>query len=234
METPTPQPAVYIAPQQGMGCFAKGCLIVVVVGVLALAAIGGGAWYIYGKAVRAFTSEESINVQIDPPDDAQYAAAAQKLDQLNQAVAANQSSTVEFTAADLNALIARHPSFEDLRGKGRVSIEDNEVTLEMSVPLRKVPLPKLKKRWFNGTARFGVVYDDDEFTFAPKALEANGKSMPSDVLSEMARSFNDGINRGFDEAHKEEPKDAAFWNQIKRIVVEDGKVIVTTKGREPV
>ena len=52
--------------------------------------------------------------------------------------------TVEFTAADLNALIARHPDFDDLRGKFRVAIADSILTLDMSVPLRDVPFPKIQ------------------------------------------------------------------------------------------
>jgi hypothetical protein len=62
-ETPPPLPH-----QEGMGCFAKGCLVVVVV---------VGAWFFYGKAVAVFTFAQPADVRIEQVSDADLGAAEQ-------------------------------------------------------------------------------------------------------------------------------------------------------------
>jgi hypothetical protein len=138
METRPPLPR-----QEGMGCFAKGCLVVVV-GILLVGVVGVGAWFFYGKAVAVFTFAQPAAIRIEQVSDADLGAAEQKLNRLRQATANSEETTVEFTAAELNALIAREPLFVGMRNRVRVAITDSIMTLEMSVPLDSAPLPKLK------------------------------------------------------------------------------------------
>ena len=61
---------------------------------------------------------------------------------LRTAIADNKETTVEFTGADLNALFARDPDFEDLRGRVRIEIADSTMTIAVSAPLSSIPLPE--------------------------------------------------------------------------------------------
>jgi hypothetical protein len=212
-----------------MGCFAQGCLIVVIVGFVLVAIGGGGGWYLYNKAINVFTSAQPANIQIERPSETAFQSAEDRLTRLRNAISNNRVITVEFSGPDLNALIARDPGFAGLRGKGHMTISDSVVTLELSAPLDSAPLPKLKNRWFNGTARFGFAYTLGQFVFAAKSAEANGHQLPDAFFTSFTPSFNRNFNDSFQRASREHPQNAAFWKRIKGMTVQDDKLIVVTQ-----
>lgn len=210
-----------------MGCFATGCLTVLIVGFLLLAGMIGVSWYLYVKTVDNLTSPMSTDVRIEPPSEAQFQAAESSLARLNQAIANNEETTVEFTAADLNALLARHRDFENWKGRARIDISDSIATISLSAPLHSIPLPSMKNRWFNGTARFTFAYDSGDFRFGIESAEAGGHEVPSVFLSSSAMSsINDSFNRGFWNDHD---RDSDFWNHIKTLSLQGDKLVVTTQ-----
>lgn len=192
-----------------------------------------GCWFLAGRTLDSFTASSPIVVQMSPPTEEQVAAANEKLARIRGASRDQQSVTVEFTADELNALIARNPSFEDLRGKFRVGIANSILNVNMSVPLHEVPLPGMKRRWFNGSARFGLVYDEDRFSLAVKSLEANGRNINVTKFQPMADWFNAFFNDGFDKSQRHQRESDEFWENVKSIRVEGDKLIITTKGAEP-
>src|SRR3954471_21043378 len=115
METPPPFPpqpppqqiAQQLSPQPGMGCFAKGCLIVVIVGALLLSILGVCGWILYARGITMFTSPQSADVRIENVSDVDLRSAEDKLNRLGQAANSNEEATIQFTAAELNAMIAR-------------------------------------------------------------------------------------------------------------------------------
>jgi hypothetical protein len=118
--------------REGMGCFAKGCLTLLIVGFLLVACGLGGTWYLYVKMVDNLTSPEAADVQVQPPSESQYQTAETSMNRLREAVADNKETTVEFTAADLNALFARDPAFSDWRGRIRIEIADSTMTIAIT------------------------------------------------------------------------------------------------------
>lgn len=214
-----------------MGCFAKGCLTVLIVGFLLLACVLGGTWYLYVKTVDNLTSPAAADVQIQPPSESQFQTAETSMNRLRQAVATNKETTVEFTAADLNALFARDAAFSDWRGRIRIEIADSTMTIALSAPLSSIPLPRVRKRWFNGTARFRFTYDAGTFSFDIKSAEAGGHQVPDIFLSESSiSSFNDSMNRSFRDEVKENDRGSEFWDHVKRMSLEGDKLVVTTQA----
>jgi len=237
METPPPLPPQQPPPTQqplppargGMGCFAAGCLIVIAV-LTFLVVVGGiGAWIFYGKAVDTFTSTQPTDVRIENVSDADLRNAENKLNQLGQAANSNQETTVEFTAAELNAMIAREPLFAELNNRARVSMADSVMTLETSVPLDQTTLPKVKGRWFNGTARFGFIFANDEFAFELKSGGANGHELPREFFIGFAPSLNRSFNEGFRREVEKNNQAAIFWQHIKTIAIDRDKLVVSTQ-----
>lgn len=212
-----------------MGCFAKGCLTVLIVGFILLAGVIGGAWYVYIKTVDNLTSRTPADVQIEPPSESQFQAAESSMERVRKAPR-DRETTVEFTAADLNALIARDPDFEDLRGKVRIEIANSIMTITLSAPLRSIPLPRMKNRWFNGTARFSFTYDSGKFNFDIKSAEAGGHEVPDIFLSNFNSSFDDDMNRDFLNELRSDVDDPEFWNRVKAMRLAGDKLIVTTKA----
>ena len=207
-----------------------GCLSIFAVLAVALALVIGGSWWMYAKSVDALTSEAPIAVTMEAPSDQQVAAASQKLEQLRTAALTQQATTMEFTAAELNALIARHPSFSDWRGKARVEIGNSELTLDLSVPLRDIPLPRVSSRYFNGSVRFALTYDQDQFTLGVKSLSANGQDIDLSFFQAMADDINRGFNEGFDKSQRENAQSNEFWENVRSIEVREDRLIISTKG----
>lgn len=213
-----------------MGCFTQGCLILLVVCVVVGIGVGVAAWFVYSQTVDTFTSTQPADVKIEQPSDAAFQAAENQLNQLRQAALDNKESTIEFSSADINALIARDSNFSGIRGKGRVNIANSIVTMEVSTPLSSVPLPRIRNRWFNGQVRFGLAYTLDQFVFDGKSAEANGHELPASVFFSFTPSFNKSFNESFQRGLREHPQNATFWKRIKSVQVQDDKLIVTTKG----
>lgn len=213
-----------------MGCFAKGCLIVLIIGFVLIAGGIGTTWYLYVKTVDHLTSPAPAHVQAEPPSESQFQAAESSMQRLRTAGASNKATTVEFTAADLNALFARDPDFEDLRGRVRIEIADSIMTIAVSAPLRSIPLPRMKKRWFNGTARFSFTYDSGSFSFDLQSAEAGGNHVPDIFLPSLNSSFDESMNRDFLNELRSNDHDSEFWDHVKTMRLVGDKLVVTTKG----
>ena len=92
-------------------------------------------------------------------------------------MATGQATTVEFTAADLNALLDRDPDFSAVRGRARIDIANSIMTITLSAPLDDIPWARLRRRWFNASAAFGFAYAFGMFRVDLKSAEANGQPM---------------------------------------------------------
>jgi hypothetical protein len=214
-----------------MGCFAKGCLTVLIVGFILIAGIIGGSWYLYVKTVDNLTSPAPTDVQIEPLSESQFQTAENSMARLRKAIANNEETTVKFTAADLNALFARDLDFKEWRGRIRIEIADSTMTIALSASLNSIPLPRVKNRWFNGTARFSFAYESGTFRFDIKSAEAAGHKVPGIFLSSSSiSSFNESMNRSFRDELRTNDRSSEFWNHVKTMSLEGDKLVVTTQA----
>src|SRR3982750_4193142 len=101
---PPVQPAAsyYPPPRSGMGCFAKGCLTVLVLGFLFIAIVGGGGWDFSKKTFNNLTPTRPVDVRTEIPTPAQTKSAEDSHARLEEAIARNQETTVEFTGPELS------------------------------------------------------------------------------------------------------------------------------------
>ncbi len=129
----------------------------------------------------------------------------------------------------MNALIARHPDFATVRSRIRTALADSTVSLDMSVPLDALPLPKLKGRWFNGRADFGFSYTLNQFNFEVKSAEGGGHRFPESFSQGFGSSFTRSFNTEFHDSLGKNPEETKFWSRIKRIDVEGDKLVMTTQ-----
>ena len=214
-----------------MGCFAKGCLTILIVGFILIAGVIGATWYLYVKTVDNLTSPAPADVHIEPPSESQFQIAENSMARLRKAIANNEETTVEFTAADLNALLARDLDFKEWRGRTRIEITDSTVTIALSASLNSIPLPRIKKRWFNGTARFNFAYESGTFRFDIKSAKAGGHHVPGIFLSRSSiSSFNESMNRSFRDELRTNDRGSVFWNHVKTMSLEGDKLVVTTQA----
>jgi hypothetical protein len=227
---PPIQPAPYYPPpRSGMGCFAKGCLTILILGFLFIAVVGGGGWYFYKKTFNNLTSTAPVDVRVEPPTTAQTKSAEDSAARLDEAISRNKETTVEFTGPEINVLLARNTDWEFLRGRTRINIADSIMTVALSAPLDALPWPGLKGRYFNGTLRFSMSYGSGIFQLDLKSAEANGHEFPTSFLSSFNSSFNESMNKAFREQLARNEQGNEFWNHVKSVSLQGDKLIITTK-----
>ena len=212
-----------------MGCFAKGCLTILVVGFLCLALVGVGGWIFYKKTFNNLTSTEPIDVQVQKPTPDQVKTADDSAARLDEAIARNRETTLEFTGPELNYLLQRNSDLDFLRGRTRIDIADSTMTVAVSAPLDTLHWPGLKGRWFNGTLRFSMTYASGEFQLEIISAEANGNQFPSSLLSSFNSSFNDSMNDEFRKEIRKNSRESEFWSHVKSVSLQGDKLIITTK-----
>lgn len=214
-----------------MGCFAKGCLtVVVVVLVLGIVLIGGGL-FVVNRGINLFTATAPAQIQTRPATPTELQLAKAKLDSLRSAIRNRVETTIEFTADDVNALLQNEPEFRGARNHARVAMANSIVSLDLSAPLDSAKWSRLKGRWFNGSIQFGFSYVDDNFNFDVRSAEANGYQFPralltSDFMQSFNRSFNDSFRR--ESARRGDASD--LWRNIRMATVQNDKLIVTTRA----
>ena len=211
----------------GCACCAMGCTTMFVVALVGLAMLVGVVVWGFGKLLNEYTATEPIPIQTTATE-AEFTSAKAKLDSVRAASHDKKSVTVEFTAAEINALIARHPDFADMRGKFRVALANSLMTLDMSVPLREINLPRIRDRWLNGTARFGMIYHEGNFSFSLRSLTANGNDLSMSFMQSFSTAFNEKFNESFNKSRNENERSNDFWESVKTLAVIDDKLVLTT------
>lgn len=211
-----------------MGCFGACCLTTLIFGFICLVGVLGTGWYLYHKlASNNIISDSPISVVLEQPTDAQYQTAETSLNRLKTANNEHREETVAFTAADLNALLARHPDFHDLEGHARVDIADSVMTVSLSAPL-DVFWSSAKRRWFNGIVRFSGRYEDGDFQLNILSARGGDYEVPDYILHRVSNSVGEVIIDNNDEWRRELGVDL---RRVKRMSIEGDKLVVTTKAQ---
>lgn len=213
-----------------MGCFAKGCLTVLIVGFLCIAVVGVGGWLFYKKTFRNLTSSEPADIKVEKATPAQMTAAEESRTRLDEGIARNQETTVEFTGPELNYLLQRNTDWDFLRGRSRIDIADSTMTVALSAPLDRMPWPGFKGRWFNGTVRFSMTYASNQFQLEIISAEANGNRFPDALLSRFNSSLDEAMNDEFRKEVRKNTRQSEFWSHVKSIVIQGDKLVITTKA----
>ena len=212
--------------RQGLGCFARGCLILLVFGiVLAIACLAGMYWGfqrhsaivhgIYWLAKTHSIAEAPAPVPEFNASENQIQSVQERWEDFEQKARAGQPSEIELTADDINTLIVTN---RDIRGKVFVSIDGSQVRLQASIPFGE--LIGRRGYYFNG--EITVEFKDAESLENPQLnrLIVNGEQVPSDLLDWKYRSrrLRDYV--------------ADYRNDLNvgSIEVRDGKVILRSRN----
>lgn len=130
-------------PKEGMGCFAKGCLILGVFAVLlVIAGIAGIYWGMHSQSAMArgifwltrihAVSDTSVPIPEVQASDAEIAEVRARWQTFERSARHGEAAEIELSARDLNLLIASDP---DLAGKAQASIDRNRLRFRVSIPL---------------------------------------------------------------------------------------------------
>ena len=180
-------------PKRGLGCFARGCLILVIFGiVLAIACVAGLYWGfqrhsaivhgLYWLAKTHSLAETPAPVPEFTASDEQIQRVQERWRDFEQKIRAGQQAELELTADDLNSLIAGH---RDARWKAFVSIEENRLRLQTSVSLGEF---LGRSGYFNGDIMIQLNGAQSLEHPQLNRIVVNSKPVPRDLLNWKYRS----------------------------------------------
>ena len=224
-------------PKRGMGCFGKGCILLLVFGILLVViGIGGTYWslrhvYLSDKPAPIPEATAPIVTSAVTPGETSVitpieksAEVRERLDDMKKAARAHEQTGVELTAADINSLIAAN---RKSRGTASVGINDTALQAQFSIPLGRLDVPfrsafGLKDRYLNGTVRIVAPPGTNASNVQLSEVNINGHSVPTSLLDfgfpGVGRSLRSYVIK--------------YANQygVTDGEIRDGKVILHTSG----
>jgi hypothetical protein len=192
-----PAPAWFEPPpkqRKGIGCFGKGCLILIVC-LLLLSAVLLGLGYMSVRYAVTASAPRELPVIVTSETEEQavqqrwenFKSATRDRKPATEAVDAAQAPTdtaqartpprIEFSASDINQLIAAN---RNSRGKAFVSIENNVGHVKVSIPLQKVGFPG---RYLNGDFDVTASPDGDPSEIHVTNTSLSGVDVPEKMLN---------------------------------------------------
>jgi hypothetical protein len=211
--------------RQGLGCFARGCLILLVFAiVLAIACFAGMYWGfqrhsaivhgIYWLAKTHSIAEAPVPVPEFNASENEIESIRERWQDFEQKTRAGQSAEIELTSDDINTLIVTD---RDIRGKFFVSIDGSQLHFQTSIPFGE--LIGRRGYYFNGDIT--VEFKDAESLENPQVnqLIVNGEQVPKDLLNWKYRSRQ----------LRDYVADYRNDHNVGSIAVRDGKVILRSR-----
>jgi hypothetical protein len=211
--------------RKGLGCFARGCLILVVFAiVLGIACFAGMYWGFQRNSalfhgIYWLTKAHAIaNAPVAIPEfaasDPQTQSVHECCEEFEQKAHAGQPSELELTADDINTLIATN---QEARGKVFVSIEENRLRCQTSVPLGE--FIGRSGYYFNGDVTTELKGVEPLENPQLNRIVVNNEAVPTDLLNWKYRSkrLRDYL--------------AGYRNEsgVGTIEIRDGKVILKSR-----
>jgi hypothetical protein len=238
--------------KRGLGCLGCGCLVLALLVILFLALVAGGGYLGYTKIVSLTSTKPAAVPSFEGSDDL-YRAAKQKLADFDHDLKNHQAATIQLSADEINALIARDPDVIKNHIHLFVTLANNEGRVQTSLPTDAVSHGIIKGRYFNLDASFGLGFDTQtkSVNLIPHALQFgdkdlsggnadNGAALPlaatfgerwitaRDNAAAM-QSLSPAFNQSFNNAIRQNPDAAALLDQAKSIEIKDGELVIETR-----
>ena len=211
--------------RKGLGCFARGCLILLTFAiVLAIAGFAGLYWGLHRNSALFYGSywlaktrslaEAPTPVPEFNASDQQIQLVQERWEDFQQKARAGQAAEIELSGDDINALIA---TTENVRGKVFASIDGSQLRLQVSLSIGGfLGRPGY---YANGDViielKGAQLLDNPQFS----GITINGEQVPTDFLRWKYRSRH----------LSEYLADRANAYDIGTIEIRDGKVILRSR-----
>jgi hypothetical protein len=213
----------------GLGCFGKGCLLFVALGLIAILLIGLGSYFFVSHGVVA-AEPTSIPVEELSPD--ALTDVKQRVEQFRAtspsprptiapsapnetptpapSASAGSERQLTVTSGEINGLISAN---KKSRGHAYVSLSGNTATVQVSIPTDK--MPGLPHGYLNGSFNITTNGPTPLTGLKVSRIEANGYAVPSGILS---WSYRGQSMMGY-------ALDAVAPYNVSTVEIQDGKVI---------
>ena len=127
-------------------------------------------------------------------------------------------SELMLTSRDINVLIQRHPDWKNMAGKVYVTIEEDRIHGQTSIPLGDFG-SMFEGRYLNGSAVFRLDMSAGRLLVFIDSVEVGGETLPEEVMSVLrAKNLADDANK--------DPDTAAILQKLESITVQDGSIVI--------
>jgi hypothetical protein len=213
-------------PKKGLGCFARGCLILGLFAVvLAIACFAGMYWGfqrhsailhgIYWLAKAQAIGQTSVPIPEFTASDAQIQSVHERCEDFEQRARAGQPAELELTADDINTLVATK---QDMRGKVFVAIDGDRLRCQASIPLGE--LVGRSGYYFNGDIAAELKSAESLENPQLSRIIVNGQPVPRDLLNWKYRS----------KRLRDYLADYRNGSGVGTIAIRDGKLILKSRA----
>jgi len=208
-----------------MGCFARGCLILLVFAiVLAIACFAGMYWGLHRHSALFYGSywlAKTRSIGEAPAPVPEFSASDQQIQRVRerwqdfeQKTRAGQPAEIELSGDDINALIA---TSDEVRGKLFASIDGNQLRLQASLPIGGI-LGR-PGYFFNGDVIIELKGAESLDSPRFSRVTINGEQVPIDFLDWKYRSRQ----------LREYLAEQRTAYDVGRIEIRDGKIILQSQ-----
>lgn len=199
-----------------------GCLVVIAIlvagGVIAYALLKGVFYNLLDEYTD--TQPRALPQLAMPETHARMVCA--RADAFQAALAAGKASEpLALSGNDVNALIKYHPAWSNASGNVYVSIVNDKIRGDVSIPLDALT-PMTKGRYLNGSGVISVQLMAGRLAIFLDQLEVKGKEVPEEFMKSF-RSENLAKNVN------ENPKTAEALARLESIIVQGGRIVITPR-----
>lgn len=200
-------------------CFLWGCATVTL--VLVLGSIVAFLTVRYGiqQLREQYTDDAPVELPVVEINEEDLAALIARTDAFEQGLRDDEPlDPLTLTQDEINALFQNHADLEKFAGRVYVTIENDELTGQVSAPLDI--FPGFDGRYFNGSATFDVGLENGRFSVFVKSATLKGEPVPE--------SFIQGIrNENLAARIHEDPDSKELIDKLHSIVIAEGAVTIT-------
>jgi hypothetical protein len=211
-------------PSKPKGCFFYGCLSLAILGLVMALFLAVGFYFAkrtVNTMVTTYTDAAPVQLENAAYSRAQMEILQKRIGGFRQALDKGEGNLeLVLTAEDLNALIAENP---DLKGRVLVSIDDDQVKGDVSIPLKDFGPVKLQGRHLNGSATFRVQLVNGILDVRLDQVKVKDKPLPTFILSELKK-------HNLAQEAQTSPEFSEVVERLDSLEVTGGKVIITSKA----
>ena len=185
------------AQKKSLGCFAKGCLVLVLISVVLLALLLVGGYFTVHHVSTTYLATQPLALPIAEAPPEEIHALKQEWKDFKQTSRRNESlpaeqrqpAHLELSATQINQLIAAE---EKARGRVSVAIKDGVLQVTFSIPLDalkkgRIDLPGITGHYANGSVTAQTVGPTPPSQLVISNATLNGHSVPTSIIEQQYR-----------------------------------------------
>ncbi len=212
--------------KSGLGCLGCGCLVLGLVVILFVGLVVGGFYVGYQKVV-GLTSTTPADVPSFNGSDDVFNTAQQKVMAFGHDVQDHQAATIQLSADEINALIARDPELIRQKAHLFVTLTGDEAQVQGSIPTEALSEGFLKNRYLNFDTTFGLGFNPDakSLDLILHQLKIGDQPTPQNLLPTMQAELTPILNAEL----QNYPLSKPVLQQAKSITIKDSQLVIETQ-----